>query len=55
MHTVNISPNVALSEADAMIAFLRQRSLIQAQAIADLQARITELEAALPAEEAPDA
>lgn len=54
MHTVNIAPNVALSEAEAMIAFLRQRGLIQAQAIADLQARIAALDTA-KSEEAHDA
>ena len=48
MTSVSIAPAVALAEADALIAHLRQRGLIQAQAIADLQARIAELEANIP-------
>lgn len=39
MPEIPISPNVALAEANAEIAWLRNRSLIQAQAIADLTAR----------------
>lgn len=45
---VSIAPAVALAEADALIAHLRQRGLIQAQAIAELQARVAELEAHIP-------
>lgn len=55
MTTVAIDPAVALAEAHALVEHYRNRSLIQAQAIADLQARITELEAAERLEEAPDA
>lgn len=53
-HAVTIAASVALAEAQAQLDFQRNRSLIQAQAIADLKAHIAALEAA-KAEEAPDA
>lgn len=37
---VDISPNVALKEAQAEIAFLRNRNLILAQAVEDLQQKL---------------
>ncbi len=48
MKTVQITPSVALAEANALVEHYRNRSLIQAQAIADLQAEIAALRAALP-------
>lgn len=56
MTTVQIHPAIALQEAQALVEHYRQRSLIQAQAIADLQSRIADLEAAsAPTEEHTDA
>lgn len=57
MTTIQIAPSVALAEANALVEHYRHRSLIQAQAIADLQAELATLRAALPApaEETPDA
>lgn len=40
MTTVSISPTVALAETRAELEHFRNRSLIQAQAIADLQAQV---------------
>lgn len=37
---VNISPAVALKEAEAEIGWLRNRNLILAQAVADLQRKL---------------
>lgn len=44
--TVQISPSIALAEARAEADYFRARSLIQAQAIADLKQQIAELQAA---------
>ena len=43
MSTVQITPSVALSESQALVEYYRNRTLIQAQAIADLQAEIQKL------------
>lgn len=43
MSTVQITTSVALAEQQALTEYYRNRSLIQAQAIADLQAQITAL------------
>lgn len=43
MTAVSISPNVALAESRAELEHFRNRSLIQAQAIADLQAQVAAL------------
>lgn len=43
--TIPIDPRVALTEAQALAEHYRNRSLIQAQAIADLQARLAAHEA----------
>ncbi len=40
MKTVDISPSVALKEAQAEISYLRNRNLILAQGLEDLQRRI---------------
>ncbi|MDQ1847662.1 hypothetical protein Q9299_05115 [Gemmobacter fulvus] len=48
-HAVTIAASVALAEAQAQLEFQRTRSLIQAQAIADLKAEL----AALQTERAP--
>lgn len=42
---IPVAPEVALQEQRALEAYLRQRGLIQAQAIADLQAHAAELQA----------
>lgn len=39
MSTVQIHPSVALSEAQALVEYYRNRCLIMAQAIADLRAQ----------------
>lgn len=43
-NTVSISPTVELQEMAAHLSYFRNRSLIQAQAIAEATARISELE-----------
>lgn len=43
MTAVSIAPTVALTEARAEVEHFRTRSLIQAQAIADLQAQVAAL------------
>ena len=40
MSTIQITPSVALAEQQALTEYYRNRSLIQAQAIADLQAQV---------------
>lgn len=50
MKTINISPAVALKEARSEIDFLRNRNLILAQAVQDLQDRLV---VKAPAEPAP--
>ncbi len=43
-NSIAISPTVELQEMGALVAHYRNRSLIQAQAIAEATARIAELE-----------
>lgn len=43
-NSIPISPTVELQEMGALVAHYRNRSLIQAQAIAEAAARIAELE-----------
>ena len=45
---VDIAPAVALKEAQAEIAYLRNRNLILAQAVADLQHKLVVKPADLP-------
>lgn len=43
MSTVQINPSVALAEQQALTEYYRNRSLIQAQAIAELKAQVRAL------------
>lgn len=57
MSTVQINPSVALSEAQALLAYYQNRNLIQAQAIADLQAQLaaqTPIDGEIITEETPE-
>lgn len=48
MSTIPIDPAVALSEAQALAEFYRNRTLLLAQAVAELRARVRQLEAEPP-------
>lgn len=43
MASIEIAPSVALNESQALVEYYRNRSMLQAQAIADLQAEIQSL------------
>jgi len=53
MSTIPIDPAVALAEAQALTEYYRNRTLLLAQAVAELRARLRQLEAEPPAPALP--
>lgn len=54
MSTIPIAPSVALHEAQALAEFYRNRTLLLAQALAELRAQMGALEAELARRPAPE-